>query len=543
MNNSIANQVGGRFWCGLALLLIVSAVLPSAALDAQQTETLFLESERCIACHSNISAPSGADISIGYDWRATMMANSARDPYFFAAVRREIMDNPGMQAAIEDKCATCHMPIGRTMAAAHGAQGAVFATLELAKRDPAAAHLALDGVSCTLCHQITADNFGKHDSFDGGFKIDTKPDPAGRKIFGPHSVDVGRTLTMHSSTENFRQVQSAHIQQSELCATCHTLYTQAVGADGQPAGTLPEQMPYAEWLASSYATTRSCQSCHMPEVGEPAPISSVLGQNRPNVSRHTFVGGNAYMLRVLNKFRGELGVIAMASEMEASVLRTQQYLRTATATIAIGNASRQGNTLSFAVAVSNLSGHKFPTAYPSRRSWLHVKVSDSSGRVVFESGQLQPSGNDNDADGARYEPHYRVIERADQVQIYESMMVDSAGAVTTALLRGSRYIKDNRLLPAGMRKSGAHEDIAVRGDALADADFDNGADAVQYQVDVGNASGELKVEVAMLFQSVAYRWAQNLKRYDAPEPQRFVGYYEATASASAETIASAQLRL
>ena len=50
------------------------------------------------------------------DWRSTMMANAARDPYWQASVRREILDHPKLTAAIEDKCATCHMPMARYLA-------------------------------------------------------------------------------------------------------------------------------------------------------------------------------------------------------------------------------------------------------------------------------------------------------------------------------------------------------------------------------------------------------------------------------------------
>ena len=41
------------------------------------------------------------------------------------------------------------------------------------------------------------------------------------------------------------------------------------------------------------------------------------------------------------------------------------------------------------IAIRNLAGHKLPTAYPSRRVWLHVSVRDPSGGRVFESGALR----------------------------------------------------------------------------------------------------------------------------------------------------------
>ena len=196
-----------------------------------------------------LTAPTGEDISIGSDWRATMMANSARDPYWHAAVRREVLDHPAAQAAIEDKCSTCHMPMARFDAAAAGGQGQVFANLA-----PAAPQheLASDGVSCTVCHQIAAADLGEHASFDGGFAIEAAGD--GRVVFGPHEVDSGRQAVMHSAA-NFQAQCGTHIQRSELCATCHTLFTTALDDAGQAIGRLPEQVPYQEWLHSDYRAT------------------------------------------------------------------------------------------------------------------------------------------------------------------------------------------------------------------------------------------------------------------------------------------------
>ncbi|MDD9997370.1 MAG: hypothetical protein OXQ89_06450, partial [Rhodospirillaceae bacterium] len=101
---------------GLALI--------SSPLWAQEQE-FFHTSHQCIACHSGVVSPEGQDISIGYTWRASMMANSAKDPYWQAGVRREVMDHPQAQAAIEDTCATCHMPMARFHSANNGGTGGV----------------------------------------------------------------------------------------------------------------------------------------------------------------------------------------------------------------------------------------------------------------------------------------------------------------------------------------------------------------------------------------------------------------------------------
>src|SRR5205085_7251570 len=134
------------------------------------------------------------------------------------------------------------------------------------------------------------------------------------------------------------------------------------------------------------------------------------------------------------------------------------------------------------VADKNHTGHNLPTAYPSRRAWLHVVILDRSGQKVFESGALNRDGsiqgNDNDADPARFEPHYREITNPDQVQIYEPILKDAAGRVTTGLLKAVGYLKDNRLLPSGFDKATAHPDILVVGDAAQDDDFTAAKDTV-----------------------------------------------------------------
>jgi hypothetical protein len=527
--------------------LIVSLALCLGATAFSQTHPpteienggLFLTSDQCIACHSNLTAHSGEDVSIGYSWRASMMANSARDPYWQAGVRRELLDHPEAQALIEDTCSTCHMPMMRFEAKALGQQGQVFANLQ--------APLAMDGVSCTVCHQIRGDNFGDAESFDGGFVIDTSRPAGERQIFGPHDVDGGRRRIMNSASL-YVPAQSTHLQESELCGSCHTLYTQAVGStdnNGQPV-TFAEQMPYREWVNSDYKDVRSCQDCHMPELTEATPITSVLGEPRPRFSQHVFRGGNPFMIRMLNKYRGELGVTALPQELSNTARQTEAFLGTQSARVAI-DTSMTGSVLNATVTIDNAAGHKLPTAYPSRRVWLHFTVTADDGSVVFESGALRAdgsiAGNDNDDDAGRYEPHYERIERADQVQIYEPILVAQTGQLTTGLLSATRYIKDNRLLPTGLEKRTAPWDIAVHGAAVQDDSFVGGRDRIEYRVAVGNTEGPLTVSVELNYQSIGFRWAENLKNYAAPETERFVRYYAEMSDSSSVKLASSSARV
>jgi hypothetical protein len=154
-------------------------------------------------------------------------------------------------------------------------------------------HPAADGVSRALCHQITDEGLGTDASLVGGFVIDTAIGSGERPVYGPFEIEDNRIRLMRSAT-GFTQTEGSHIQESEFCATCHTLITHVLGPDGDVIGELPEQVPYQEWLHSAYVETESCQDCHMPVVTEPTAITSVLGEPREGLSRHTFRGANFF---------------------------------------------------------------------------------------------------------------------------------------------------------------------------------------------------------------------------------------------------------
>jgi mono/diheme cytochrome c family protein len=501
--------------------------------------SMFAVSTECLACHDNLITPAGDDVSIGASWRGSRMANSARDPYLLASVRREILDHSSNEAEIQDECAACHMPAAQKAAKAAGGHGRVFREDGRDRAVPVEA-MAGDGVSCTVCHQISSERLGTPQSFNGNFVVAAPLASGRRRAFGAFAPDRGRSRIMHSVT-GFEQEQAAHIQQSELCATCHTLVTVARGPDGATIGSLPEQMPYQEWRHSTFeAERRSCQSCHMPRVAGPVRVASVLGEERPSLARHTFLGGNAFMLRLMNRFRDELGIEATSAELEATARATVRQLEEDTATLTIDRAAMAGDTLELDVVVRNLAGHKFPTGYPSRRAWIHVTAMDAQGRTVFESGRVNGNGlidgNAGDASRSAFEPHYEEITSADQVQIYESIMGTPAGTPTTGLLQATQYLKDNRLLPRGFDKQTAAAEIAVFGGAARDRDFLGEGDRVRYRVTGARAAS---VHVELRYQPIGYRWAQNLAPYTGAEPQKFVRYYNAVASVSSVAVAQA----
>ena len=71
---------------------------------------------------------------------------------------------------IEDACAVCHLPMARTQALADGTEVAMFDG-GFVDADNPLHEAGMDGVSCTVCHQIQEDGLGAEESFSGEFVI------------------------------------------------------------------------------------------------------------------------------------------------------------------------------------------------------------------------------------------------------------------------------------------------------------------------------------------------------------------------------------
>ena len=108
----------------LGLLFAFSQALRGGTHD-KELQPSFQTSDRCFACHNGMTTSAGKDFSLGLEWQASAMANSARDPYWQGSVRRETIDHPESKGAIEDECSICHMPIARYEAKERGQTGEV----------------------------------------------------------------------------------------------------------------------------------------------------------------------------------------------------------------------------------------------------------------------------------------------------------------------------------------------------------------------------------------------------------------------------------
>jgi hypothetical protein len=498
---------------------------------AVATSLRFAGSGACGTCHrtdtattpaTNVDLLTGDAVGIPNDWAGTMMANAARDPYYLATVTAEMGAVPKHSAAIQAKCLTCHAPMASYEARL---AGETFGLAEMYVSE-----LGRDGVSCSLCHRIEAINLGTDASFSGGFVIGDQVGTA-RPLYGPFAEAVATPMVNRVA---FTPVHGAHLLESALCAACHTLRTEAVDPVSQQfSGVIfPEQMPYKEWLGSSHVTTASCQSCHVPLTPGSVRLSSI-GPTRGQApfGKHHFVGGNAFMLGLMKQDRlaaNTLDLVADVGNLDAAIARTENGLSRATATLS-ASACADAATLTIDVTVTNLTGHKLPTGFPTRRMWLHVHVVDASGATVFESGGVDASGEIVGLD-VDYEPHYQVISRSGQVQVYEAVMGDLYGRPTQRLLYAARYLKDNRVLPAGMPSDVADAEIRPVGVAT-DSNFGNGQDRVSYVVGKEGFRAPFTVSVELLYQTTPPRPVAALDAYSSAEIDRFMALFRAAPNA------------
>lgn len=530
-----AQQFLGKIIISLAIFFFVGTAYSQARdytgqpLVDFETQS-FDGSGKCAICHHLITDEHGKSLSIHNYWRSTMMANAAKDPLWQAKVVAEVNSNPALKHVIEEKCVTCHMPMAYTEANNQNMESGFLPGF--ADSDNPLHQAAMDGVSCSLCHQLADYKLGEKDSFSGKYKVETAKDKPEKKLYGPFSNIEERTMR---TSVGYQAVHGEHTLTSEFCATCHTLYTPYVNGDGEVVGTFPEQTPYLEWLQSIYGhgkkAEKHCQGCHMPIAKGDVKIAKYAPSDidkKTSFAQHNFVGGNVHMLRLLRDNVQSLGLTASSKNLDETMRLTEVQLKEQTARISLVKVEiKSGKKLIAEVRIENRVGHKFPSGFPSRRAWIHFVVEGNDGTVVFESGRPVENativGNDNDQSPDLFEPHYDVITKEDQVQIYETIMANTDNNVTYTLLRAASYLKDNRLLPEGFDKKSVEADIAVYGGAENDEDFNGGGDLLTFQVEVeGFLKNSLTVRAELLFEPVSYPFIENLRQYDLNKVREFI---------------------
>ncbi|MBL0126417.1 MAG: hypothetical protein IPP83_02935 [Flavobacteriales bacterium] len=492
-----------------------------------QAGTYFVTAGRCAGCHGHDSlgvamvAGDGEDVNVVDDWRSSMMANSARDPFFLAKVEHEGLEYPGHKEQIEHNCMKCHAPL-----AVFEQQMLGNPPFTLAQYDTSV--MAQDGVSCLACHMQNPDSAGRF--FSGNLRYDSA------RVWGPYGQDQINPDIMQYFV-GYTPDQGSHILDGRVCAGCHTAINSTLDLDGNfTGGYFYEQTMWQEYENSIYfGTEQNCRSCHMPRIQGPVVLASeylfLAGQSP--FGKHHLAGGGTFMLKMLKDHIEPLGIPATAAQFDSTIARTQYQLEHSVE-LHTGVATRTDDSLFVDVHLTNIIGHKFPSGFPNRRAFVQVIALTATGDTLFQSGRWDGTyelyGHDAD-----YEPHHDVITQGDQVQIYEFVMGDVNGDVTRTLQRAAIRLKDNRLVPIGYSTSHpSYDTTAIAGSALTDPDFNhdavgvegNGGDIVHYHIATNGYAGAVQVKTKVYYQLAPPLWNSEMFGHNAPRIDTFRTMYE-----------------
>ena len=488
--------------------------------------TYFAASGECEICHGFDTAHVasvdllGNDINVVDDWRSSMMANAARDPFWQAKVSHEVNINPEGKVELESTCTTCHAPMARYNAIF---EGQTHYSMDEMLADP----LGMDGVSCLACHKQTDERLGKEHSGVLHYS-------QAYVVYGPYESPLNSPMAQETGYSPF---YSPHIKDAGICAGCHTLITGSVDLEGAPTGqTFVEQATYHEWLNSAYKDVQSCQECHMPSIekGQVFIAAGYETEPRSPFAQHSLVGANAFMLQLLRNNIDSLGLTASEEQFDESINKTYELLQNRSVNLNVELLNRTIDTAFLEVDIKNITGHKFPSGYPSRRAFVKVTAATEEGDVVFESGawdeDFEVIGQD-----PYFEPHYDTIRNSDEVQIYEMVVGNVNNERTTVLEQMVTPLKDNRLVPVGFSTTHeVYDTVAIVGKARTDANFNQeeglegtGGDKIYYHIPLNGVTEALEVTTQVYYQTTPPRWMEDMFAVNTPEIEKFKALFEA----------------
>jgi hypothetical protein len=533
------------FICGIVSFMAINASQNTSSLSFHSEQELsifrklasgpigpgdyFLTAQHCESCHgydslnyANIDT-NGVDINLYDDWKSTLMANSAKDPFWRAKVSHEILVNPSHTLELQDNCTSCHAPMGNYTSkykglASHYTMGAL-----------ANDSLGLDGVSCVSCHAI-ADSARLGSVFSGTIPYDTT-----RNIYGPFTFPMAGPMQIPTG---YAPIYSTHISSSKSCSPCHTLINKTVDLNGIYTGaSFVEQATYQEWNNSIYSINNTtCQKCHMPRINSGVVIANDNQSipYRSPYSQHIFVGGNTLMLKLLKQNKSQLNISIADRFFDSTIAASNDLLKKNTLDMELTQDSMHWDTAYFSVSLLNKAGHKFPSGYPSRRAVLQFIVTNSLNDTVFKSG-LFHSNYSVSGESSNFESHQNYIRQNNQTQIYELVMGDVNQQPTTVAERAAFLLKDNRLPPQGFVSTHLSYDTAkISMDAFLDPDFNktnfvegSGKDIVHFNVPVSGLSGNLKAVVRLYYQAVPPKWLNEMFSFSSTEINTFKAQFNA----------------
>jgi tetratricopeptide (TPR) repeat protein len=321
------------------------------------------------------------------EWRQSAHSNSNRAPWYLRNVN---LLNAEKGISFSRHCEGCHDPLA--VAAGAITEGA-----------PRKRPYDQDGVTCMVCHSIqegSTRGTGSYVLAQPAVMVDENGQPIHRPV---SDAEILAHLDRHSAA-----VMKPFYKTSEFCSSCHKAALPKTLNDykWQRAISL-----YDEWQNSSFArqsplpfykkdVVSTCQTCHMQReaLGQLADYGAKNGQ----LASHRWLGANTVVPQYYHFDEQARRIVAFLQNAVFNVdvfgvepespTPGQPALVAPLGTTPFTLNAGQRVTVSVVIQNKGAAHSHVPEQRDMYESWVAFTVKDANGKVLAESGFLQPGG-------------------------------------------------------------------------------------------------------------------------------------------------------
>lgn len=317
---------------------------------------------------------------------------------------------------------------------------------------------AMEGISCGFCHQVHGPVSPRGGAYQGnptwtsfltGATFASRPEDA-RGLFGiansgyelrPSDFLLPGGRVDHATAGSpivHRRASAAtegYLRSSEFCGGCHDVRLFGTDTLGAAKGERFKRLrnAYSEWDAWARLEERkgkkvsTCQDCHMssfPGVCAPGPSPSgghdedefcpdgthfeerapgsypearvsQASSERATVTTHYLSGvdlplSHEYPDNLIDEETLDLFGTPLSAKRRRDLLLARTFR------FDVAGARTRGTRLEIPIEVENVrAGHRVPAGFSQEREfWVHLKVTDARGRVVYEVGRVEGPSDD-----------------------------------------------------------------------------------------------------------------------------------------------------
>ncbi len=331
-----------------------------------------------------------------HEWRQSVHSNSFRPQWYLKNVNM-LIDEKGVQYSRH--CEGCHNPVA-------------LLSGDLSQGMPKTRPFEEEGVTCSTCHSIMSTDTTGTGSYVMGTPavlVDENGSPITRPV---SDGEILAHLDRHS-----KAVMRPLYRTAEFCAACHKA---AIPRELDDYKWLRAISLYDEWQGASFTkqsplpfyrkdSVSTCQTCHMPSQPLP-PGAEDSGAKDGKLASHRWLGGNS-LVPAFYKFdeqskklveflqngvdgKGVLNVDLFALEKDSDASTASESLLAAPLGLTKFDVT-PGQTLIADVVIQNKGiGHSLiPEQRDFYECWVNFAVKDEQGKVLAQSGYLEPDGN------------------------------------------------------------------------------------------------------------------------------------------------------